>query len=220
MAPGADNRGVHAILWDMDGTILDSTRSIQATLQAVLSEQDLPLLGDRQVANAIGRPLREILAWRSTDADAIAFMVRRYRELYTQKFWRLANWHDGFPAILHEVVDAGFAQALVTSKGQTEAEHLLRSLGIDNLFAVVIGDNDRRPLKPDPAPVLAACADLGIEPGNSTMVGDTRFDADSAIAAGAQAVVVSWGHSHDIPLGAKRVDTPDELRRLLFARAP
>ena len=77
-----------------------------------------------------------------------------------------------------------------------------------------MGDDDERPLKPDPAPVLEALRRLGVAPTDAAMVGDTRYDVDAGRAAGCRTIGVAWGHgsgSHGVAGADRVVDSPDAL---------
>jgi phosphoglycolate phosphatase len=183
-----------AVLWDLDGTLLESNLSIRQTMNHVLAERGLPPFTKGELDALIGHPLRDILATRTADRAAVEAMALRYREVYIESGWVTVDLHAGVVPLVERLRARGHPQAVVTSKGQQEAEVLLEDLGVAHLFDAVVGDDDERPLKPDPAPVLEACQLLRREPAQAVMVGDTRFDVGAAKAAGAFAVGVLWGN--------------------------
>ncbi|HUR61065.1 MAG TPA: HAD family hydrolase [Candidatus Thermoplasmatota archaeon] len=183
-----------AVLWDLDGTLLDSNLSIRSTMNHVLGERGLPPFTKADLDALIGHPLREILAAKTPDRAAVEAMALRYRDVYSESGWVTVGLHEGAMPLVQRLRAAGHPQAIVTSKGQQESEILLEDLGIAGLFDAVVGDDDVRPLKPDPAPVLEACRLLGCEPARAAMVGDTRFDVGAGKAAGAHAIGVLWGN--------------------------
>jgi 2-phosphoglycolate phosphatase len=187
----ADRR---AVLFDIDGTILDANLSIRETMNRVLLERGQPTFAKAELEALIGNPLRTILGRKCPDPAVVEAMVPRYRDLYGESGWLLADLFPGIEALLRRLRHQGVRTGIVTSKGQQEAERLLFDLGVLDLFDVVVGDDDERPLKPDPAPVLHACAKLGTPPAGSVMVGDTRFDILAGRAAGAHTVGVTWGN--------------------------
>ncbi len=181
-----------AVLVDLDGTLLESRLSIRETLNLVLAENRLPPFGGAELDALIGKPLRDILATRTQDPAAIERMTHRYRAAYNETGWVTV---EVIPIVdlLRGLRTEGVGLAAVTSKGQHETETLLFDLGLGDLFDVIVGDDDVRPLKPHPAPVLEACRRLGADPGDAVMVGDTVFDVGAAVAAGAWSVGVLWG---------------------------
>lgn len=181
------------MLVDLDGTLLDSRLSIRETLNTVLAERGLPPFSRDETDQLIGHPLRHILAQRTTDAAAIEAMTHRYRAAYNEVGWTTVGTFPGFVDLLRDLRMAGVPLAVVTSKGQQETETLLFDLGLGDLFDAVVGDDDVRPLKPDPAPVREACRLLGVDVQDAIMVGDTTFDIEAARGAGAQSIGVLWG---------------------------
>lgn len=183
-----------AVLWDLDGTLLESNLSIRQTMNHVLAERGLQPFTRAELDALIGHPLRDILATRTADRAAVEAMAHRYREVYIHSGWVTVSLHEELDSLVEGLRARGHPQAIVTSKGQEEAEVLLQDLGVAHLFDAVVGDDDARPLKPHPEPVLEACRLLRCEPGGAVMVGDTRFDVAAAKAAGAFAVGVLWGN--------------------------
>lgn len=182
-----------AVLVDLDGTLLDSKLSIRDTLNTVLAERALPPFSREDMDRLIGKPLRDILAMRSSDAAAIEAMTHRYRAAYNETGWVTVEPFRGLVPLLRDLREDGALLGTVTSKGQQETETLLFDLGLADLFDAIVGDDDVRPLKPDPAPVREACRLLGVAPADAAMVGDTTFDVRAAVAAGAHAIGVLWG---------------------------
>lgn len=182
-----------AVLWDLDGTLLDPRGSIRATLDAVLAEQGLASF-DPETRRLVGMPLRDILRLRSDDERLVEHMTRRYREVFEADGWRPVRPIPGVLEVVDTMAAVGVPNAVVTTKGEAEATLLLDRLGLRDRFATVVGDDDKRPLKPDAAPLCAACGRLGVAPERSVMVGDTVFDVAAARAAGTHAIGVLWGH--------------------------
>ncbi|MHB1262628.1 MAG: HAD family hydrolase [Thermoplasmatota archaeon] len=196
-AAGASSQGLRAVLWDLDGTLLDSKLSIRETMNTVLAERGLPVFTRDELDALIGHPLRDILATKTKDADAVEAMTHRYRAAYNESGWVTVRLAEGLPEILERLRQDGVLTAVVTSKGQHETEVLLADLGVAHLFDAVVGDDDRRPLKPDPAPVREALSLLGdVPPERAVMVGDTTFDVGAARGAGVACIGVLWG-THD-----------------------
>lgn len=209
----------HAVLLDLDGTFLDANQSIRQTMNQVLAEKGQATFKQPELDALIGQPLREILAAKVTDPGLVEPMALRYRVVYGESGWTLAQPFPGLVELLADLRLAGWKVGAVTSKGEHEAETALFDLGVLQLFDTVVGDDDRRPLKPHPDPVLEAARRLGIRLSHVAMVGDTRFDVASARAAGVLALGVLWGNgSRDslVQAGAHAcAATPAELRRLL-----
>lgn len=183
-----------AVLFDIDGTILDANLSIRETMNRVLKEKGQPTFTKEELERLIGNPLRFILAQKCKDPAIVEAMVHRYRQAYGESGWLLAQLFPGIEDLIGDLKAQGVRTGIVTSKGQGESERLVLDLGVAHLFDAIVGDDDQRPLKPDPAPVLHACRVLGATPEEAVMVGDTRFDIESAKAAGVKAIGVLWGN--------------------------
>lgn len=183
-----------AVLFDIDGTILDANLSIRDTMNRVLAEEGQPTFGKAELEALIGNPLRVILSRKCKDTAVVERMTHRYRAAYGESGWLLADLFPGIEGLLPRLRSRGVRTGIVTSKGQQESETLLRDLGVAHLFDAVVGDDDRRPLKPDPAPVLEAVRRLGVPLQEAVMVGDTRFDVASGRAAGVRTIGVLWGN--------------------------
>lgn len=198
VAPPVATRSLpSAVLWDLDGTLLDSKLSIRDTMNTVLAERGLPPFTRAELDALIGHPLRDILATKTKDAAAVEAMTHRYRAAYNESGWVTVRLAEGVAEVVADLRAAGVRHAVVTSKGQHETEVLLVDLGVAHLFDAVVGDDDVRPLKPDPAPVREALRLLGgVAPERAVMVGDTTFDVGAARGAGVPCVGVLWG-THD-----------------------
>jgi phosphoglycolate phosphatase len=197
-ADGTTSRSApRAVLWDLDGTLLDSKLSIRETMNTVLAERGFAVFTREELDALIGHPLRAILATKTNDEAAVEAMTHRYRAAYNESGWVTVRVAEGLTELLEKLRQEGVRNAVVTSKGQHETEVLLGDLGITHLFDAVVGDDDARPLKPDPAPVREALRLLGdLLPERAIMVGDTTFDVGAAKGAGVACVGVLWG-THD-----------------------
>lgn len=185
-----------AVLWDMDGTLLDPNGSIRGALDAAIRRGGFAPIPEDEVL--IGMPLRDILRRRTQDEDAIEAMVDEFRRVSYEETWRIVSWYPGILEALAWCRNVGIQTAVVTTKGELEADVLLRNLDARHWFDTVVGDDDVRPLKPDPAPVLAACRRLDVAPEAAVMIGDTVYDVDAGRAAGCTTIGVGWGHGSGI----------------------
>lgn len=194
---------LRAILFDLDGTLVDSLQGIAATVDAVLEQRSLPPPDRTQLRSLVGAPLESIFGTLISDLDTVgrAALADAYRTLY----WTTGVPHTplfpGIPALLAECVRAGFLLALVTTKREDIATHLVDARGLNTHFSAVIGGDSTPHHKPHPEPALYALRRLGVEPAHATMVGDTTFDMEMARSAGCRAIGVTWGYG-----------TPESLR--------
>lgn len=207
-----------AVLVDLDGTLLDANLSIRQTMNQVLAERGQPTFSKAELEALIGHPLREILAHKAP-AAMVEPMALRYREVYNESGWVTCAPFPGMVDLLAGLRSMGWGVGVVTSKGEQEAGTVLFDLGILDLFDAVVGDDDARPLKPHPAPLVEACRRIGVDPSRAAMVGDTLFDVKAGRAAGCFTVGVLWGNgsrSSLVDAGAQALaKDPQQLGSLL-----
>lgn len=193
-----------ALLFDLDGTLVDGAAAIHDAFEHALRERDLPPVPRGAVASRIGLPLR--LMFRdlcAADDRESAALVRSYRERFEEMAPRLVAPTPG----ALEAVDAfDVPRAVVTTKAVDPARTVLRALGIEDRFQAVVGvDTVRRP-KPDPEGARVALARLGVGSLRAVFVGDTIMDVLAGKGAGARTVAVLNGHGDPQELEAAGPD--------------
>lgn len=181
----------------MDGTLVDSSRSILCAANQALVSARLPPMELGALVPLIGVPIREIFR-RTADAkeEVLDQLVQAYRAAYPG-CQRLTTVHAGMADLLADVTAAGGSNVIVTTKSEGVAAGVLKALGLAHHIGGVIGDDGRRPLKPSPIPILDACRLVGVQSSDAVMVGDTLHDAEAARGAGVHFVGVSWGYGSE-----------------------
>lgn len=209
-----------AILFDLDGTVIDSVNLIREShrhaVRTVLGRE----MSDLALVANVGRPLADQMAVFSPDhVDAL---VRAYREWNHANTTALLRPYPGMVELLGELRAAGLRLAIVTSKSRAVAELAFAVLPVRDYFDVVIAADDTTHHKPDPEPCLRALAELATQPPRACMVGDAPFDLRSGAAAGCATIGVTWGFFDRAALAAEApaavVDRVDELAPLLTIR--
>lgn len=196
--------------FDLDGTLLDTSKDLGAAVNHALSLIGRPPVPDEAVSGLIGGGsrlmLRRALALtggdEGLDVDALYAPLLAF---YEDNIAVHTALYPGGAAMLDALDDAGAAIAMVTNKPQPLAEKLLGEMGLMNRFACVIGGGGGYPLKPAPDALHAMVERAG--GGAAAYVGDTTFDTGAARAAGLPCVAVSFGFN-DLPvhdLGADAV---------------
>ncbi|MDP3907231.1 HAD-IA family hydrolase [Novosphingobium sp.] len=196
--------------FDLDGTLLDTSKDLGAAVNHALSLVDRPPVPDAAVSGLIGGGSRLMLrrALALTGGDEGLDVEALYAPLlafYEDNIAVHTALYPGGAAMLDALDDAGAAIAMVTNKPQPLAEKLLGELGLLDRFACVIGGGGGFPLKPAPDALHAMVTRAG--GGAAAYVGDTTFDTHAARAAGLPCVAVSFGFN-DLPvhdLGADAV---------------
>ncbi len=183
--------------FDLDGTLIDSVASIVAGVLACWSACDFPDPDPIHVKRIIGLPWEESVLALLPDAGETEFaMIRDYHEDVRLGVRTrppvVENTFDGAHDVLDVLENAGYLLGVVTSRNSRRLEELLEKNGFAGRF-VTFKTADMGPGKPDPHLLIEAMGELGVDPANTVMVGDTTFDIQMAERAGAASVGVSWG---------------------------
>jgi len=179
------NPAVKAVLLDMDGTIVDAFPPIIRALNQTFREFGLPQMTPEEVKRHTGKgdcSMKSLFGDRKEQAAA------RFLEIHDEDYLEQIRPLDGAETLFQWLQARGIATAIVTSKSQIRAEAQLDALRWSDYFDAVIGKVDGRPGKPDPAPILLACEQIGISPQDAVMVGDGIADMKSACRAGSRAL--------------------------------
>jgi phosphoglycolate phosphatase len=200
--------GVRAILFDLDGTLVDTAPDIAAAVEATLRDLDYPSVRDDQVRSWIGRGVDVLLhrvLTRERDgraADAEHARAReRFLEHYAAHNGRVAKVYPGVREGIARAKRLGIAKCCVTNKLQDFSDALVALTGLDRDLAFVQGGDALPKTKPDPLPLTHAAERLGFAPGECLMVGDSSNDARAARAAGMPVALVGYGYTEDVPVG-------------------
>ncbi|MGH8171839.1 MAG: phosphoglycolate phosphatase [Rhodanobacteraceae bacterium] len=217
-------RGVRALLFDLDGTLVDTAPDITAAVDATLRSLEHPPLESATVRSYIGRGIDTLLhrvLTRERDGSATLELHERARDV----FFREYGAHNGRTAVVYPGVREGLeharriglSMACVTNKLQTFSDDLLKLVDLDAYFDFVIGGDALPKRKPDPEPLLHAAALLGVAPGECLMIGDSSNDAMAARAAGMPVVLVPYGYTEDQPIETIECDAVVESVALVVA---
>lgn len=202
-----------AVVFDLDGTLVDSLPDIVWSFQAAFEATRLPVPEEAAVRALIGAPLEEMAAAFVTGDEAIEGVCDAYRRIYPEHFTDRTAPFPGVPELLDELRAAGYRTAVATTKRSWMARRLVDAVGLADRLDHVQG-TDGIPHKPAPDVVLAALAALDAQ--GTWMVGDTVGDLLAGRAAGLRTYAVSWG-THDAErLASVRPDALEpDLGRLL-----
>lgn len=182
-----------ALLFDLDGTLVDSIGLILQSMRYAFQGFDGDAPSDDEWRASIGRPLATMFRHYASDDAETDRLIARYREYQLEHHDRLLRAYDGVVDTLRTLHLAGHPMALVTSKSDWLARRALEHVGVSDLFPVLVGCDSCTNHKPHPEPVERALASLGVVPGQALFVGDSSHDVESGRAAGVFTVGVTWG---------------------------
>ena len=207
------------VIFDWDGTLMDSTRMIAKSLQAACRDVGIPVPSEQDALFVIGLNIDDTFRHVAPDLDMEG--RRRVAERYRVHF--LANEHeaplyDGVREMLADLHGRGRRLAVATGKARRGLDRVLDSTGLRPWFEAT-RCADEGFAKPHPGMLLMLLELTGVEPAKALMVGDTTHDLELAANAGVDAVAVSYGAHHDDLLSTRaakaRVSTVPELHRWL-----
>ncbi len=186
-------RKLPALLFDMDGTLLDSIELIVESAVHAFDGRPGPRPTRAEWQALIGTSLDSMLArWAMDDADA-AFLKARYRSFQIENHDRLVRLYDGVEDTLRALHAAGHPMAIVSSKLDGGIRRSMDYFKLTPLFDAIVGIEHTVHHKPHPAPVLYALGKLGVGPLDAVFIGDSPHDVEAAKAAGVRVIAVTWG---------------------------
>ncbi len=211
------------IIFDLDGTLLDTLGDLAVACNAVLALRGLPQHSleeyRRFVGNGIMRLVERALPEPLRNPYTVEAARRDFVSYYTDHIDARTTPYAGIPELLAELHARGMRLAVASNKFQAGTEKLVRLFFPDIPFAVVSGQRTDVPLKPDPAVDLDILRRTGLSAGEAVHVGDSAIDVQAARAAGIRSVGVTWGfRSREELVGAEAdaiIDRPDRLLDLL-----
>lgn len=195
------------VLFDFDGTVLDSGAIILASMRhATLTVLGRDFEDEVLMAAVGGSGLNEQM--RLLDESRVDELVRVYRA-HNEPLHSELVCCAGMEDALAELKRQGRRLGLVTAKRRATVALAFEHVEIEHLFDVVVGSDDTQRHKPDPAPIVHALELLAAPPGDAVYVGDSPFDIRAAKAAGVHAVAVTWGGIH--PRERLEAEGPDAV---------
>jgi phosphoglycolate phosphatase len=216
---------VQAVLFDLDGTLVDSAEDLRQALNRLLAEERQRALSVDAVKGMIGdgvlRLVERALAATGADPARAPALLPRFLAFYEGNAAAHTRAYPGAREALEALASAGLRIGVVTNKPYAATLEILQALDLAPFFGAVVGGDTLPQRKPDPAPLRLAAERLGVRSDETLMVGDNHHDVRAARAAGMRVFAVTYGYSH-VPhgeLGADRlIDSLSELPMLVFRR--
>ena len=214
---------IRAVLFDLDGTVLDTIDDLAASTNAVLSKHGFPTHDIAAIRSFVGEGIAKLIERAlpsDTSCDVHATVLEDFKQYYALHSADSTKPYEGVIKMLHALKRAGLRLALVSNKADFAVQRLATHY-FGTLFDVVLGERNGIPRKPAPDMVHNALRALDVSCEEAVFVGDSDTDVLTARNAGVNGVFVTWGF-RDIPClqaaGASLLaSTPTELQKLILA---
>jgi phosphoglycolate phosphatase len=187
---------LRAVLFDLDGTLLDTAPDMVGALNALRREEGLKPLPYELVRSAVSHGAARVVKTGFPDAAAEGFaaLQRRYLEIYRGALSRGTKLFPGMEQVLDALAGRRLKLGIVTNKAAWLTDPLLEELGLSTRFDCVVSGDTVAERKPHPLPLLHAAKLAGVAPGECIYVGDAERDVQAAHAAGMPALVANYGY--------------------------
>jgi phosphoglycolate phosphatase len=207
---------IRLILYDLDGTLIDSREDLANAVNRTLTDLGLPTRPNAELHGFVGNGVRMLLvrAVGEGHGDRLDEALAVFRGHYLGHLTDHTRLYPGVERVL-EALSARH-QAIVTNKAMVYTEGLVRDLGLEGRIGLVLGGDSTGRLKPDPAMLVASMTHFGVAPEETVMVGDGVPDVEAARAAGVTSIGLTCGMGDPDLLRAARPDhVVDHIERIL-----
>jgi len=184
---------IEAILFDLDGTLIDSAEDIGLALRKTLKEIGLEEYYPQNIRNYIGGGVKALLERILGDKFKEDYVVI-FRKFYLENPVVYTRPYEGIPEILSDLKDKGYRLAVVSNKLEELSREILKRIGLIDYFDFIAGGDTFSEKKPSPVPVLKTLETIGGEPSYSLIVGDTEADIVAGKDAGIKTALAKWGY--------------------------
>ncbi len=187
---------IELLVFDLDGTLVDSKRDLIQAVNATRAAAQLPPLADDTIASYVGAGAPTLIR-RAVGEEASQEQLDRslqfFLAYYRAHMLDHTRPYPGVPEALDRLREAGIRMAVLTNKPVRFSRELLRGLGLGDHFQVIYGGNSFESKKPHPEGLQRVMAELGVLPGQTLVVGDSAIDVQTARNAGARSCGVTYG---------------------------
>lgn len=183
--------GITSLLFDLDGTVLDTREFILAALEYSLAKHGYTVPERLVLSKFVGRPLYEIYG-SIIGSEEVDSLLAAHRE-FQQANFHLSKPYPHTLETLTELRRQGFRMGIVTSRAKAGVLETMKQGGVHDLFDAVVGGDEVPFMKPDPGHVMKALELIGSEPARALMIGDSHIDVEAGNNAGVRTVRGTYG---------------------------
>jgi phosphoglycolate phosphatase len=187
----------NAIIFDLDGTLLNTLGDITDSVNRILSHEGFPNHNEEKIRSFIGHGIKSLL-YNSLPPDkrdnySVQNYLNAFRKDYSNNYYKKTLPYKGIIEMLDELTKKSIVMAVLSNKPDSLAKNCINKLLPEWKFKIILGSNDSFPLKPDPAGALYISEKLNIPPAEFLFLGDSVVDIQTALSAGMFSVGALWG---------------------------
>ena len=201
------------IVFDLDGTLVDSAPDLAYSIDQMLIRLGRPPAGEDRVRGWIGNGMPMLVkraltgeSWPTDEPEGFGEALALYMEIYGENLSVRSRLYDGARKCLEQLHGEGYTLACITNKHSRFTGPLLESLGVGQYFACLASGDQFRHHKPHPEPLLKTAGRFGVDPAECLMVGDSIADAEAARNAGFMLVLVPYGYHGEADVNSLGAD--------------
>ena len=216
-----------ALIFDLDGTLLDTLEDLGEAVNFALRKRGFPLHTREEYAGMVGNGVRKLVERAlpgcplgaghdgKDHGSLVEECLADFMACYESHIDVHTRPYPGMPELLRELSAAGAHLAVASNKFQSGAEYLVRKFFPDSPFVAILGNSPELPLKPDPAIVELVLQKAGVGKDAAAFIGDSPTDMKTAENAAIPGIAVGWGY-RDMSTAPVFAGAVDDLRKLLF----
>ncbi len=182
-----------AVLFDLDGTVIDSAKDIELCLKKTLRDIGMEDRMPENVRSLIGGGVKALLE-KVLKEDFKEEYVEIFRKHYLENPVVHTKLYDGIEEVLKELKKRGIKLAVVSNKLEELSKKILEILKVHEYFDFIAGGDTFKEKKPSPVPVIKTLEVLNVKPEDALVVGDTSADIEAGLKAGTKTALASWGY--------------------------
>ena len=193
------SRRYRAVIFDLDGTLLDTLEDLACAVEHALQKRGFPGHSIQEYRGMVGHGVRNLViralpGQLQENQELVDACLSDFKDYYRSHIDVHTHPYPGMPELLGRLRQEGVRLCVASNKFQEGVEHLVKEFFPDITFSAILGDRPGKALKPDPQIVREALAAAGVDVSDCVMAGDSATDMKTAAAAGIDAIAVNWGY--------------------------